>query len=82
MTDTPTPIQKLSFEAAMAELEGIVTKLERGEVSLDESIKLYERGEGLKAHCEQLLRGAEMKIEKIVLGAKGEFQGTQAVDEI
>ncbi len=77
---TPSnPIAELTFETAMSELETIVSKLERGDVTLDESIKLYERGEGLKLHCDTLLRSAEMKIEKIVLDAQGQMQGVQLV---
>ncbi len=82
MNNSLPEISSLSFEAAMSELEMLVSKLERGDVSLEDSIKLYERGEGLKAHCEKQLRGAELKIEKIVLNAKGEVQSTQIVDKI
>ena len=71
MTDTPADIAKLPFEAALAELEAIVEKLEKGAVALEESIKIYERGEALKAHCDKLLKNAEMRIEKITLGADG-----------
>lgn len=55
----------------MAELEAIVDRLERGEASLDESIALYERGMALKAHCDQKLKSAEARIEKVVAGAGG-----------
>ena len=61
----------LSFEAALRELEGIVTKLERGDVALEESIAFYERGEALKRRCEALLRQAEERVEKIRLDANG-----------
>ena len=61
MTDIPADIVKLPFEAALAELESIVEKLEKGAVALEESIKIYERGEALKAHCDKLLKNAEMK---------------------
>ena len=67
-------IQQLSFEKAMKELEQIVTKLERGDVELEESIAIYERGEALRTHCDTLLKQAEAKVEKITLnnsGAKG-----------
>ena len=64
-------IEQLSFEAALKELEGIVTRLEQGEVDLEDSIGLYERGQALKAHCEQKLRAAESRLEKIVAGEKG-----------
>jgi exodeoxyribonuclease VII small subunit len=65
------PIEALSFEAALKELEGIVTRLEQGEVDLEDSINLYERGQALKAHCEKKLKSAESRLEKIVAGAKG-----------
>jgi exodeoxyribonuclease VII small subunit len=52
-------ISAMSFEAAVAQLESIVEQLERGDVALDKSIEIYERGEALKAHCEKLLSAAE-----------------------
>jgi exodeoxyribonuclease VII small subunit len=55
----------LSFEAALKELEQIVTQLERGDVPLEESIAIYERGEALKKRCEALLTQAEERVEKI-----------------
>lgn len=58
-------ISTLSFEAAMAELEEVVRKLESGQVALEESIALYERGAALKAHCDAKLRVAEEKVEMI-----------------
>jgi exodeoxyribonuclease VII small subunit len=61
----------MPFEEALKELEQIVDQLEKGAVSLDDSIKLYERGEALKGHCDQLLKNAEMRIEKITLAASG-----------
>lgn len=74
-TDMPntaeTPIEKMSFEAALKELEGIVDKLERGDVELEQSITIYERGAALKAHCEGRLKTAELKVEQIVQGAGG-----------
>ena len=69
MTQSAADIAKMPFEAALAELESIVDKLEKGAVALEDSIKLYERGEALKAHCDQLLKNAEMRIEKIALSA-------------
>jgi exodeoxyribonuclease VII small subunit len=73
-------IAKLPFEAALAELEAIVDQLEKGSVSLDESIKLYERGEALKDRCEELLKSAEMRIEKITLSADGRPKGVAPLD--
>jgi len=66
-----TPVDQLSFEAALKELEEIVTKLEQGEVDLEESIQFYERGQKLKAHCEAKLKAAEGRLEKIVGAGKG-----------
>lgn len=80
MTDTPADLAKLPFEAALAELEAIVDKLEKGSVPLEESIRIYERGEALKAHCDRLLREAEMRIEKITLSADGKPKGTEPLD--
>ncbi len=73
-------IAALPFERALAELEDIVTRLERGSVALEESIAIYERGEALKKHCETLLRSAEMRIEKITLGTDGRPSGVEQLD--
>ena len=70
--DTPAKVENLSFEQALKELESIVAKLERGDVDLEESISIYERGAALKAHCEAKLKAAELKVEQIVQGAAGE----------
>ncbi|MCW2274307.1 exodeoxyribonuclease VII small subunit [Rhodoblastus acidophilus] len=70
----------LTFEAAMRELEEIVTALEKGNVDLDKSIALYERGEQLKKHCDALLKNAEARIEKIVQGADGAAKGVEKLD--
>jgi exodeoxyribonuclease VII small subunit len=80
VTETPADIATLPFEAALAELESIVDKLEKGATPLEESIKIYERGEALKAHCDRLLKDAEMRIEKITLGADGKPKGTTPLD--
>jgi len=73
-------ITELSFEEAVAELERIVEQLERGDVALDTSIEIYERGEALKAHCEKLLSAAEKRIEKIRLDRQGQPVGTEPLD--
>jgi len=75
----PTPVDQLSFEAALKELEDIVGRLEQGKVDLEDSISLYERGQALKAHCETKLKAAEGRLEKIVLGAKG-VEGVEPAD--
>lgn len=71
MTDTPADVASLSFEQALSELERIVQQLERGDVPLEDSIRMYERGAALKAHCETKLRDAQLKVEQIVLGPDG-----------
>lgn len=82
MTDTQfADVESLPFEKALAELEAIVQRLERGEVALEDSIALYERGEVLKKRCETLLRAAEMRIEKITLGADGTPKGVEPLDK-
>lgn len=82
MTEAKThdDVAKLPFEAALKELEGIVARLERGDVSLEESIDIYTRGEALKGRCDALLKQAEARIEKIALGADGKPTGTAPLD--
>ncbi len=74
-------IATLPFEVAIKELEAIVDKLEKGQVALEESIAIYERGEALKAHCDALLKSAETRIEKITLSRDGKPTGTSPLDE-
>jgi len=74
-----TPVAELSFEAALKELEAIVGRLEQGDVDLEDSIALYERGQALKDHCEKKLKSAESRLEKIVRGANGAI-GSEPVD--
>ena len=74
------PVEEMSFEEAMAELEAVVGQLERGEVALDASIALYERGAKLKARCEVKLREAEEKVAQITLDADGTPTGTTPVE--
>src|SRR6516225_10018049 len=73
-------IAELPFEKALAELETIVGRLERGDVPLEESIAIYERGEALKLRCEGLLKQAEARIERITLSAEGKPKGTTPLD--
>ncbi|ABL68512.1 exodeoxyribonuclease VII small subunit [Paracoccus denitrificans] len=73
---TGTEIENMSFEEAMKELEATVGRLEHGEATLEESIKLYERGAALRAHCDKRLREAEERVEKITLAANGQPTGT------
>ena len=69
-------VMKLTFEKAIDELESIVKRLEEGKVPLEESVAIYERGEALKRRCEDLLRQAEARVEKITLDAAGKPTGT------
>jgi exodeoxyribonuclease VII small subunit len=64
-------VAELSFEAALKELEEIVSRLEQGAVDLEDSISLYERGQALKVHCEARLKAAEGRLEKVVQGGQG-----------
>ncbi len=70
-TKAAADIEKMSFESALSELEQIVSKLERGDVELEESIAIYERGAQLKSHCEAKLKAAELKVEQIVQDGAG-----------
>ena len=79
MSEAPE-IASLNFEKALAQLEEIVAKLESGKVDLEESIKIYERGEALRKHCEAKLAEAEARIEKIVLSPQGKPTGTTKLD--
>jgi exodeoxyribonuclease VII small subunit len=66
-------VEKLSFEDALSELEGIVKSLETGQAKLEDSIGFYERGVALRLHCERKLRDAQSKIEKITIGSGGKI---------
>lgn len=72
-------VTALSFEAALKELEDIVSRLEKGQVELEDSIKIYERGTALKAHCEAKLKDAEARVQKLVVGPAGP-QGAEPLD--
>jgi len=78
--NTQADVKKLSFERALEELESIVKRLEDGKVPLEESVTIYERGEALKRRCEELLRAAEARVEKITLDAGGKPIGTEPLD--
>lgn len=77
---TETPVEEMTFEQAMAELERVVGQLESGNVPLEESIKLYERGAALKARCEAKLKEAEEKVAAITLDRDGQPTGTTPLD--
>lgn len=80
MSETDPDIAALSFEEALRALEDIVRKLESGEVPLDATMDLYERGEKLRKHCQARLDAAQLRIEKIVAGGDGQAAGTQPFD--
>ena len=73
-------VKSMSFEDALRELEQVVGKLERGEVPLDDSIALYERGAALKKRCEAKLKEAEEKVAKLTLDGDGQPTGTEPLD--
>lgn len=80
--ETASAIAAMSFETALAELEAIVDELERGQVPLERSIEIYERGQALRAQCDQLLKRAEARIEKLRLGPDGQPAGVEPLDAI
>lgn len=77
-----TPVSEMSFEDAMRELEAVVDQLERGDVALDASIALYERGAALKKRCEDELKRAEEKVAAITLDGDGNPTGTKPADGV
>jgi exodeoxyribonuclease VII small subunit len=74
------PVEEMTFEQAMAELERVVGQLERGDVALEDSIALYERGAKLKARCEAKLKEAEEKVAAITLDGEGKPAGITPVE--
>ncbi len=77
---TDKPVEEMSFEEAIKELESLVGRLEHGEVALDESIRLYERGAALKKRCEAKLKEAEEKVAQITMNESGQATGTKPFD--
>jgi len=75
-----TPVKDMTFEEAMKALEAVVSQLERGDVELDASISLYDRGAALKKHCETKQKEAEEKVAQITLGEGGEPTGATPVE--
>jgi exodeoxyribonuclease VII small subunit len=71
---TQIPVMEMSFEDAMRELEQVVSDLERGDVALEESIKLYGRGAELKKCCETKLKEAEEKVAAITIDGAGQLE--------
>jgi exodeoxyribonuclease VII small subunit len=81
MADTThSDVMKMPFERAIDELESIVKRLEEGNVPLEESVAIYERGEVLKKRCEELLQKAEARVEKITLDSSGKPTGSEPLD--
>lgn len=80
MAQEAPDISQMSFEDALRALEDVVRSLESGDVPLDESINLYERGEALRLHCQKRLDAAQARIEKIVAGPDGKAAGVQPFD--
>lgn len=83
MTDAPAAPAApadLSFEDALARLESIVSRLESGQAPLEESITLYEEGARLKKHCEDRLKAAQLRVDKIVVGADGQARGVEPAE--
>ena len=76
MDEVKSELSEMSFEDALRALEQVVRRLESGDVPLDESIALYERGEKLRAHCQARLDAAQARIEAIRLDAEGRPAGT------
>ena len=80
MTEPATDLAEMSFEQALKALEDVVRRLEGGEVPLEESIGLYERGEALRRHCQARLDAAQARIDKIVAGPDGRATGAVPFD--
>jgi exodeoxyribonuclease VII small subunit len=80
MTETTAIPADLSFEDALQRLEQIVSRLESGQAPLEESISLYEEGARLKAHCEDRLKAAQLRVDKIVVGSDGQARGVEPAD--
>jgi exodeoxyribonuclease VII small subunit len=78
-TAASAPVEELSFEQALAELEAIVDRLDRGEVPLEQSIEAYERGTALRRHCERKLSEARLRVERLVENENGGM-GTEPLD--
>lgn len=74
MADKAKPVEKMSFEEALRELETIVRQLEQGDVELEQSIEIYERGAALKKHCQARLDAADLKVKQIIQGKDGEVK--------
>jgi exodeoxyribonuclease VII small subunit len=73
-TSTPKPVKELSYEEALSELEAVVSTLEDDQKPLEDSMKLFERGQALAARCSELLEAAELKVKQISGDALAAFE--------
>ena len=73
MSPKARPVEALSFEDAFREMEGIVEQLEAGQLALETSLALYERGQALAGHCQQLLEQAELRVQQLAPKAGGGY---------
>ncbi|MFQ5437910.1 MAG: exodeoxyribonuclease VII small subunit [Paracoccaceae bacterium] len=78
---TDAAIKVMTFEQAIGELESVVNQLEDPKVTLEDSIKLYERGEALKRHCETKLKSAEERVARIELDREGQPEGLKPLGD-
>ncbi len=79
--DMSQEVNSLSFEEAMTELESVVRQLESGKIKLEEAVSVYERGVLLKKHCEEKLKQAKSKIDKLIIGENNTIIGREDFDE-
>lgn len=70
----PADVATLSYEAALNELDAIISQLERGDIALEAAITAYERGMSLQRHCAALLDATEQKVTQLVVGGRGEVE--------
>ena len=73
-------VKNISFEEALKELESIVQKLESGQVKLEEAVTAYEKGVQMQKICEEKLKEAQMKVEKLILDKEGTPKGKESLD--
>lgn len=81
MTEEKKPQSLADFETSLEELESLVRKLEQGELSLEDSLAAFEKGVRLTRNCQQALRSAEQRVQKVVEQTDGAFQVTPFHDE-
>ena len=80
MTETLKPIEEMSFEEAMSELETVVRKLESGSIRLEDAVKIYERGTLLQKYCAEKLKSAKSKIDLLII-EKNKPVGVESFDD-